>query len=499
MANKITEITRQDIIDVFSIGFLDNETDQNIKYYWSGKLEETIFLSRLFDLRKLPSNDRRYSNAWDDINQHQVNNRDWDEDWVFYDKRFSIKTADDEVFLKFICESFHPAVREENKPWNKLLEIINKLLKIDGFELYEESHISGKKIYAWREISKTLVVKMQADSFALKFNSAYKDSQIKTVSDSIETNPSDAYEDKDFFDNAQNPNIEDLEAGEYYNLFVTGEEYAFKSNRFIIPIERALTEYIDESIATFFSKLTESVLSQIKTFPALFLNETNGEKTQEAYYGIITDIKIRENGINVYFQKLYPIPQAELVKLSGILAIERYEFTRTHWAIKNINLKEELADAGLVVSEAVKTAININTHIFDVSVTFAGENRTFVKEVVDSLVPRLPSDKVFYDDFYKAYLARPNLDALLQDIYHKRSNLIMVFLSTPYGDKEWCGLEFRAIKEIIKQKKYDKVMFIRMDDSNIEGIFSTDGYIDARNHLPKQIAEFALQRLQSLS
>lgn len=69
-------------------------------------------------------------------------------------------------------------------------------------------------------------------------------------------------------------------------------------------------------------------------------------------------------------------------------------------------------------------------------------------------ISRTPSDpeSVFYDSDYQSELARPNLDTLLQSIYNENAELVVVFLSQEYADKEWCGLEWRAIRELSKRK-----------------------------------------------
>ena len=59
---------------------------------------------------------------------------------------------DDEHFLNFIKEIFNPYVREERSNWKLFFDNINDLLKTDGYELYEESKISGRSIYNWKRI-----------------------------------------------------------------------------------------------------------------------------------------------------------------------------------------------------------------------------------------------------------------------------------------------------------------------------------------------------------
>lgn len=120
---------------------------------WSGRLEESEFLSRLYDLSSLPSTDCRFSDAAGDIWQHRVNNpTDWDDDWVFYDQRFNLINGDDEIFLKFLCESIHPVVRPDAPEAEKICQLYNSFLKNDGFQLIEKTRLSGKPIYIGRHI-----------------------------------------------------------------------------------------------------------------------------------------------------------------------------------------------------------------------------------------------------------------------------------------------------------------------------------------------------------
>jgi len=52
---------------------------------------------------------------------------------------------------------------------------------------------------------------------------------------------------------------------------------------------------------------------------------------------------------------------------------------------------------------------------------------------------------------------------------------------------------------MLKEKEYEKIMFIRLDDGHVDGIFGTDGYIDGRKHTPQQVASFIAQRINILS
>lgn len=139
---KITPLTRRDIVDAMALE----------KVSWNGRLEETEFLSRLFDLGSLPSDDSRFKDAAGDIWQHRVNNFDWDDDWVFYDPRFALMTGDDEAFLRFLCEIIHPVVRTDATEIERIHQMFNQYLRVDGFELVEKGRMSGRPIYAGRYV-----------------------------------------------------------------------------------------------------------------------------------------------------------------------------------------------------------------------------------------------------------------------------------------------------------------------------------------------------------
>jgi hypothetical protein len=145
------------------------------------------------------------------------------------------------------------------------------------------------------------------------------------------------------------------------------------------------------------------------------------------------------------------------------------------------------------VDRSLSKVENIN---FKVAVSFPGEHRSYVSKVVDVLRENLGKDKVFYDYDYQSQLARPDLDVILQNIYRNNSDLIVVFLCKEYSDKEWCGLEWRAVRDIIKSKEGERVMFVRFDNSPVDGVFSIDGYIDANCFSERDVSKFILERVK---
>lgn len=132
---------------------------------------------------------------------------------------------------------------------------------------------------------------------------------------------------------------------------------------------------------------------------------------------------------------------------------------------------------------------------FDVALSFPGEHRSYVERVADELARVRGKEKIFYDNYHQAELARPNLDVLLLDVYRNSSELVVVFLCEDYQNKDWCGLESRAIRDLIKNRADDSIMLVRVGKGDVDGFLSIDGYIDGARNTPTKVAELILQRL----
>lgn len=172
--NRISEITKRDILNLFRNGIEIDEffETKKITYFYFGCMEEIEFLRRLYDLKSIPSLDSRFPDADSDILQHTVNNDDYPFCWVFDDERFQLKNGSDEIYLKFICEIFHPTVRFEKGYWKEFLAEVNRLMQNDGYELYPAEKISNHDVYGWRifrqEENKIFIPYSQRNTKAIK-------------------------------------------------------------------------------------------------------------------------------------------------------------------------------------------------------------------------------------------------------------------------------------------------------------------------------------------
>lgn len=149
-----------------------------------------------------------------------------------------------------------------------------------------------------------------------------------------------------------------------------------------------------------------------------------------------------------------------------------------------------------IYPQEVKSMLALKDMRFRVALSFAGEHRPYVRDVASLLTQDLGSDAVFYDYNFKAQTAVPDSDLLLQGIYHDQSDLVVVFLGGNYQGKEWCGLEWRAVRDLIKKRDGQRIMFFRFDDKPVDGLFSLDLAIDCGEHTTAEAAKLILERLQ---
>ncbi|HKQ51021.1 MAG TPA: tetratricopeptide repeat protein [Pyrinomonadaceae bacterium] len=132
---------------------------------------------------------------------------------------------------------------------------------------------------------------------------------------------------------------------------------------------------------------------------------------------------------------------------------------------------------------------------FRIAFSFAGEKRAFVAEVAAILAERLGEAAILYDKYYEAEFARARLGRYLPKLYNEQSELVVVVICGEYSHKEWCGLEWDAIFDLLKQRRENEVMLSRFDHASVEGLYSDTGFIELDDKTPEQAAKLILERL----
>ncbi|MFF7566635.1 serine/threonine protein kinase [Streptomyces pseudovenezuelae] len=139
---RITQVTRSRLFK--------NLKSRDVQ--WFGDLDEIVFLNRLYPLDKLPSSDDRFDDAEGDIIQHRYNNYDWEDDWIYTDDRFGLNDGPDFVLLRFLSQMVHPEVRSDDAEAALLAELVDSLVRRDGYAFAPVGDISGYPIYEARRL-----------------------------------------------------------------------------------------------------------------------------------------------------------------------------------------------------------------------------------------------------------------------------------------------------------------------------------------------------------
>ena len=287
-----------------------------------------------------------------------------------------------------------------------------------------------------------------------------------------------------------------------YNLLVSADENAWNGEPFVIERVRcvAVAEYTDPGIADRFAGLDAERIRELRSLPCVFAYETPCKKDPK--FGALREIKPRVGGalwIDYAIMPCEPFATADdLLAEKTALDIGKWELHRTHWAVKDVDLPNELGRLGIVLPEWATPRgkqVDLRRHQFQVALSFPGEHRNYVARVATELDRHLGANACFYDEFYEAQLARPNLDVLLQGVYGDRSELVVAFVCAEYDEKLWCGIEWRKIRERVETRDDIEVMYARLGDGKVAGMTALDGYLDARTRAPEDVARSIIDRL----
>jgi hypothetical protein len=132
-----------------------------------------------------------------------------------------------------------------------------------------------------------------------------------------------------------------------FNLYLALDDWRIaRANTRIVFY--TLREQLSETASTAVPKPDTNYYNLIVT---MYAGKTAPE--QVAYYGFVTDIKVLQTGyVKLKFRCLAEIPQQAINGIAHLLDIFGgngiTELNHTHWTIKNIDLIEELTDAGLL-------------------------------------------------------------------------------------------------------------------------------------------------------
>jgi hypothetical protein len=131
---------------------------------------------------------------------------------------------------------------------------------------------------------------------------------------------------------------------------------------------------------------------------------------------------------------------------------------------------------------------------FLISISFAGEIRPFIHDVAQRLAELFGQEKVLYDQFHEAEFSRARLNRYLPKLYHDETELVVAVFSSDYPDREWCGLEWDALFDLISNKKESKVMLSRFNHAMPEGLYGA-GFSELDGRSVDDCVRLILERL----
>jgi len=124
---------------------------------------------------------------------------------------------------------------------------------------------------------------------------------------------------------------------------------------------------------------------------------------------------------------------------------------------------------------------------YDVAISFAGEDRPVAQQLAASLV--LTGLNVFYDEYVQADLWGKDLYTHLSKVYKDESKYCLMLISKHYAKKQWTNHERRAAQARAFAESSEYILPLRLDDSEIEGVLDTTGYLDIRQFPVEKIVE----------
>ena len=164
-----------------------------------------------------------------------------------------------------------------------------------------------------------------------------------------------------------------------FNLFIDYDSESWGSSPYECDRSRSLVEYTATEISERYKDFTASAIEELKSFPTLFVAEN---ESVESRIGYITNIKVRERSVIIYFEfdSILPaLPRGAMEAIRSDIDLGRLELMRTHWAIKDEPIFEILIRHGYINQQQYEASQNLKSpqaSAFEPVLTSSGEFNT---------------------------------------------------------------------------------------------------------------------------
>ncbi|RUO36935.1 DNA-binding protein [Aliidiomarina shirensis] len=144
-----------------------------------------------------------------------------------------------------------------------------------------------------------------------------------------------------------------------FNLLISGAQDTWEVNPTKFSRERMVSryEYTVHELADRYGELTEENIGKLKSYPCVF-----GYEGMDGFFriGYIIDIRIRSKEVTLSYEfdpLIQPLPMQKLIENRLAFDItDEFEFNRTHWALKDVDLFPELVRCGFITQELANAA-----------------------------------------------------------------------------------------------------------------------------------------------
>ena len=130
---------------------------------------------------------------------------------------------------------------------------------------------------------------------------------------------------------------------------------------------------------------------------------------------------------------------------------------------------------------------------YDVCLSFAGEDRAYVKRVAGELRKR--GVRVFYDEYAQADMWGKDLFTHLDDAYQNAARFCVLFASRHYARRVWTNHERESAQARAIREHREYILPVRFDRTRIPGLRPTVGYVDASRLSPEKVAALVVAKI----
>lgn len=140
----------------------------------------------------------------------------------------------------------------------------------------------------------------------------------------------------------------------------------------------------------------------------------------------------------------------------------------------------------LPAAPPVATQIEHETRPYQVALSFAGEQREYVRDVARALAARHVA--VFYDEFEANTLWGKDGAEHFHQIYSSGTQYVVMFISAEYVTKAWTRQERRSAISRQMKEEAEYILPVRFDDTAVPGLPDTIQYLSANRYTPAALA-----------